>query len=474
MKTTAMLGLRRPTNWAAVLPGTHVVATAVARNGAGAAIDRENSFPAGDSPLSAARQQIDPRDYRIVTAVSAEDVWFHVLSLPTLEPKELAQMLELQMDTLTPLPLEEVVYGFESLATTAEATRILVAIARKAAVNERVAVLEAAGLPPELVGVDTLAIFRGCQQAGLLANDARLSAFVQLTPTAGHVVVYSAGQPLTIRVVMLGVESVTTPTNRELLVAELHRTLITAQVEHARELGTMTFGTWEENLRGAVEELRDTWQGQAEVLANDRAPSPAACLCLGVATASGPRINLLPAEWRVKRRSHRYRRTLINAGIAIAALYVVALIGFLVAMAVEQSRVRAVKTTVTALRPAYNEARQVHGTLTAMKLQLDTKFSALEVLRETTRLMPDGVTLNGFAFKKDQSITLRGQSSSAINANEFISRLEKSEVFSLVKTVSVRTERNLTKFELVCSLRSATPPPATGTASTASRNMAWR
>jgi hypothetical protein len=40
-------------------------------------------------------------------------------------------------------------------------------------------------------------------------------------------------------------------------------------------------------------------------------------------------------------------------------------------------------------------------------------------------------------------------------ANDFISRLEKNALFAGVKTVSVRTEGNLTKFEVVCSLKSA-------------------
>jgi Tfp pilus assembly protein PilN len=434
--------------WAAVLPREAAVDIAVARgNGAGPTIDRQESLPGGVEALSAARQQIDPGAHRIVTAVKGEDVWFHVLSLPTTVPKEVAQMLELQMDTLTPLPLEEVVYGFEPLGTTADATKVLVAIAAKAAVNERVEALEAAGLAPALVSVDTLALFRGAQRAGLLATDARLNALIEVTPTAGHIVLFSDGQPLSIRTVMVSDDP-------QGLIAELQRTLITAQVEHAREAGTVTFATWHEELRDAVEQLRRVWHGTAEALSNGRVPSPVACLCLEAAAATGPQVNLLPDEWRVKRRSDRYRRSLVLAGIGLAGLYVLALLAFLVAMAVEQSHVRSARARVEALRPAYSAARQLHGTLTAMKLQLDNKYSALEVLREVTRLMPDGVTLNGFAFKKDQNVTLRGQSASAVNANEFISRLEKSEFFASVKTVSVRTERNLTKFEVIGNLRS--------------------
>jgi hypothetical protein len=89
------------------------------------------------------------------------------------------------------------------------------------------------------------------------------------------------------------------------------------------------------------------------------------------------------------------------------------------------------------------------------------------VLREVSQLQPDQLKLSGFGFKKDQSVSLRGQATSAINANEFISRLEKCPLFSAVKTVSVRTEGGLTKFEVVCTLASAGVGSAT-------KGTAWR
>src|SRR5579871_569847 len=93
----------------------------------------------------ALRQQFDPREHRIVTSVGCEDVLCQILRLPATEPAELKQMLDLQIDNITPLPLEEVVYSFEPLDAADGQTRVLVAIARKATVNQRVEALETAG-----------------------------------------------------------------------------------------------------------------------------------------------------------------------------------------------------------------------------------------------------------------------------------------------------------------------------------------
>src|SRR5258708_755618 len=94
------------------------------------------------SAAQSLRQQFDPREHRIVTSVSCEDVLCQILRLPATETAELKQMLDLQIDNLTPLPLEEVVYSFEPLAAAAGQTQVLVAIARKAKGNERVEALE--------------------------------------------------------------------------------------------------------------------------------------------------------------------------------------------------------------------------------------------------------------------------------------------------------------------------------------------
>ena len=128
------------------------------------------------------RQQFDPREHRVVTAVGCEDVLCQTLRLPATDPCELKQMLDLQIDNITPLPIEEVVYSFEPLDTVDGQTRVLVAIARKATVNERVEALEAAGLPAEIVSVDALAMFRALCKRKLLPADDKLNVLVIFGP----------------------------------------------------------------------------------------------------------------------------------------------------------------------------------------------------------------------------------------------------------------------------------------------------
>ncbi|NQU09400.1 pilus assembly protein PilM, partial [bacterium] len=151
--------------WALARPSDH--GWEVIRQGSAAAPalpaagDSTATAPAQPEPWAAnLRSELDAAHDRIVTAVAGEDVFLRVLQLPAATPAELDQMLALQIDQLSPLADEEMVYDFELLGGDDDQARVLVAIAHRNAVNQRVAVLEAAGLPPEVVDVEVLGWFR--------------------------------------------------------------------------------------------------------------------------------------------------------------------------------------------------------------------------------------------------------------------------------------------------------------------------
>ena len=429
------------------------------------------AISAGEAPARSAwqasaqslRQQLDPHNHHILTAVNAADTLCRTLSLPTTEPGELRQMLDLQIDNLTPLPLEEVVYDFEPLAAGNGQTRVLVAIARKDAVNQRVEALETAGLPPEWVGVNVLALFHGLQQRNLLPRDERLNMLVLCGVAGADVVLHSQGQPRGLRSFGAGEGGLGKPEARAALAEELQRTLLAEQAESPRgTIGRVSFAVWDEAARGPAAALTAEWPG-AELLAAEAVPAASASLCLESAGSDTRRLNLLPDEWRQRRRSAHRRRILIRSGIALAVVYLLILAGLFTGTLLRQAQLRQVRAENRRLEPELLATRRLHSELLALQKQLDTKHSALEVLRQVCLLMTEKVKLSAFVFRRDDSVTLRGQADSASSVYEFISRLEHCDLFANVKTQAVRTEgaAGLTKFEILASLKStpANRPP---------------
>jgi type IV pilus assembly protein PilM len=463
-----LTGLGHARDWAAVAFGASSLELTIARTeGTGVNVLQESSAsaepPAGmqDAPpqwQSAAqslRQRFDPREHRVVTAVGCEDVICQILRLPATDPAELKQMLDLQIDNITPLPLEEVVYSFEPLEASDGQTQVLVAIARKAKVNERVEALEAAGLQPEIVSVDALAVFHALARRNLLAQDDRLNVLVILGLTSAEVIVYSRVVPLAVRSLVLGTEG------ESVLREELQRTLVASEAgQPQRMIGGVTFLAPGEALQTFAKKVANGLRTQASFLTNGVVPSAGLSLCLQYTIGEAGRLNLLPDEWRQKRRIKALRQRLIRGGIAVGIVYVLALVVFLTLLAVKSAQLNRVGREIKSRQTDFAAARQTQGELIAMHNQLDTKFSALEVLREITLLMPKEMQLNSFAFKKDSTVSLKGQAASASTALEFQTQLQKSDLFSKITAGRSDNVGGLTKFDLTCTLKTAGGPGA--------------
>ncbi len=465
--------LRGPRPWAAIVFGEGVLDMTVAR-GSGAAVSvlRETSADLSTTAETAPaelktawkvavqtlRGQVDPKEHRVVTAIGCEDVMCQTLDLPTSQPGELKQMLDLQIDGLTPLPLEEVVYGFESLEVRENQTRVLVAIARKDAVNDRVEALETAGLPPEIVAVDALSVFRELLRRELLPRDGQVHALVMLNGAAAHVIVYTQGNPLAIRTILLGADFPSNPDAVALLREELQRTLVATETEHPElTIGRVTFLTRGDAFKAAAEQVAAGWQTRTDFLSNGTVPSAAVSLGLQSAAGATAQLNLLPDEWRQRRRAAQTRRRLITAGAIALAAYLVALGAFAALLTARRAHKNKVDAEIKQLTPSYDAARRLYEELVAMQHQLDTKSSALEVLRQTSILMPDSLKLTQFQFKKDATqttLTLKGQAQSATLVNDFIGQLEKCELFAKVTPGQMRSEPSgLTRFDILCTLK---------------------
>ena len=461
-------GLGHARDWAAVAFGPSRLELTTARaEGAEISVLQQSSAsavpPAGmpDSPqqwqiaAQSLRQQFDSREHRVVTSVSCEDVLCQILRLPATEPTELKQMLDLQIDNITPLPLEEVVYSFEPLSAADGQTRVLVAIARKAKVNERVEALESAGFQPEIVSVDALAMFRALARRNLLAQDDRLNVLVILGLVSADVIVYSQVVPLAVRSLVLGAEG------ESVLREELQRTFVATEAgQPERMMGDVIFLAPGEELKAFAEKVANGLTAQSSFLTNGAVPSAALSLCLQYATGETAQLNLLPEEWRQKRQIKALRRRLIRGVIAVGIVYVLALAVFLTLLAVKKAQLNRVTREIKNQQGAFVDARQTQGQLMAMRNQLDTKFSALEVLREITVRMPKDMQLSSFVFKKDLTLSLKGQAPSGAIALDFQSRLQQCDLFSKVSGRS-DTVGGLTKFDLTCTLKTAAGPGLT-------------
>ncbi len=390
-------------------------------------------------------------DYRFITAIRNADAWCLTLTLPATDTDELRQMLSLKLEELSPLPAEETVWSFLPLERMDKETRVLLVIASKKAVDGPVTALEAAGISAEVVGVDALAVFRQLVRDHRLPGDNASHLFVWLENDRAALIGHARGLPLVVRAVLT--------VDPEDWRAEIERTQTVMQLEQPDlPAGNVVIVPATEEMRSAAESLREKFGTKARCLAQTEIPLVSEALRAGATADDNEGLNLLSEEWHQRRRATEWRSRLVWGAVASAGVYVLALAIFGAAYGVQRWRLNDLNQQRLQLQPSFASARETHVELAALEARLDTQQTALEVLREVSGLTPTGARLTGFSFKKNQGVTLRGETSSSAKATEFIGQLERCRLFVNVKTLSMPTMQDgLTKFEVVCSL-----PPAGG------------
>ena len=101
---------------------------------------------------------------RVVTAVTGTNVFIRHLLLPAMSPKEMAEAIKYEVESLIPFPLGEITYDYTKLADVNKdgmgKEEILLVAARSASVNQLAEIMQEAGLEAVAIDVEPLALIR--------------------------------------------------------------------------------------------------------------------------------------------------------------------------------------------------------------------------------------------------------------------------------------------------------------------------
>lgn len=104
---------------------------------------------------------------RLVTALPCSDLMIRTLALPFHDTRKLLQVIPAEIEGMIPLPLEDVAVDYELLkqrkvdtkTSNASTSRVLVAAAQRSTLQDHMQYLISAGIEPDAIGVDALALF---------------------------------------------------------------------------------------------------------------------------------------------------------------------------------------------------------------------------------------------------------------------------------------------------------------------------
>lgn len=413
----------------------------------------------------------------LCVAIPSGKVLLRVVDLPTADLAEMKNMAELQVDKFSPFPLEHMAVSSELLSQKETSSRVLIGAVQREVVDALGAAFGKAGRLPRWVDVEVLGWWHLLKEGNEVPAEGR--RVILLLDTAGtELIISQDGVPVVFRSLGLP-QGISEEEFHTELAEDIAYTLTTLEAERgSAESPVLSLWFWskegppktatgegeaappgaDDAPAGLIEKLREASGLEVQTRRLDALPplsegiAARALLRLGLggAAARGTAVlDLAPAEWRAESQSQRGRKSLLVATFVFLGLWLAASGAFVGGLKLEQARLAATKAGLVKLKGPADEVQQFKDKIADFERFADRTHSGLEALREVTLLMPQGVELGSFSYKKAESVTVRGTCASPEPIYDFLQALERSAFFKGTKAEGVRSkqEGGVTKSE---------------------------
>ena len=432
-----------------------------------------------EDPVSALRALLDaqPVGARQVGLLFGREAFsLRTLELPSVDPKEIASMLDLQLGKLTPYPRAEILSGWSLVGSFREGyTRVLLAVARKTLIEGVLQLLKAKGLTPQWVGVSTEGIeswWSVVAPQGAAAPSGELTTLIDVDFASTDCTVLSNGRLLFSHSIAIGHDQLAASEPARLRwvgeLVRLPRILLHEEIKGRIGRGVLTGVT--EGLETLVEQLTSQWGVAVEIKDSlaPFAPPPAVkqsaqvtrasyTALAGVLASGAPRrIDLIPKEARVTQALQARSKHLARLAVSLGVLLVLAGVLYLERILILRHYLTQLEQRLAQVEQVSRQVVQRQEAMYSIRSWLAPSYSALEVFRAVAMSADPEITVTQISFKNNEPVTIRGTARTYPAAFAFLDRLKQQGTFANVSTRSLPKSKGAgvsgASFEIVCDL----------------------
>ena len=401
-----------------------------------------------------------------------------LFSLPSTDPKEIRDIVELQAEKHTPYAKEEIITDFTIIERDRSGySRVLLIIAHQDVIHRLVQFTDGAALLLDRVGCELEGLIHWFKAAKPeAAGQEAGTLIVDVDGGTTTVLVMQRGMPRFHRSLATGAAQLLEDAARsgEHLVGELQRSLEAVEAEGAglkvqsvvltgrlQQLGDLK-AQIERGLNlpvTAVEPWAACQMTPGAKTASERLPDVSFAGLVGLALAPTA-IDLTPTATKLRQAFEERARALVVLGCQVVGIMILASL-LMIGQGYKSQRY-------------YQTLRAMHRSAAAPALEVEEALQQIEVVRE--RLRHQGLLLEGvdalaaasppeirwksLTFIQGQGFTLKGSSAELPKIYDFVAALNGSPLFERVEATRVATKKgeaegSATDFEISCTLRQA-------------------
>jgi hypothetical protein len=388
-----------------------------------------------------------------IVAPSAADVLMRVLRMPAVDDSELASMVALQIDKISPFPVETMVVSHEILKREESQLLVLVAAVKTEKILPLQALFSKQGITPVRIDAPLAGWWEAIRNEPVMKDiPGRLLHIIMDTPFP-HILSSEHGTPLLLRSLpeCMGLEA--DDVLYELLQA-LRQTVTSLELEHgAAETGQIIL--WHGG--DAPADLAHSVQGALGLPLLLQALPAQAGPGLGIvrrsADGQSTKLDLTSSAWRDAHRSKNFKGLVRNVLIGIVGVWLLFIATLAVGLFVQKHQLSALQKEKAELEGPSAVVKNMRSRVLMVKKYLSQGQSSLECLRQVSLLQPEGIDLLSFTYNRSEGVNISCEASGAAQmVYDFKEKLDTSGFFGPSRlegpTLNAQTQKQLFQIEL--------------------------
>jgi hypothetical protein len=356
----------------------------------------------------------------------ADQVFLKVVRFPACAPEELQPMVEMQLEKLSPIPVNQVVWSAEVVPTSitppsAEAPKneehadetapdaapvvpmqtVVVVLAARNLVEQFLGQLEGLGYSADRLEFPAL---HHLLMQEVTEDSVWIYAGIQEGKNAALVAWWVGGLIQHISFLHLTADD----SWKQSLIDQLNQTAWSGEMEGWLKQTPRCHLIAEPSVAALWDPIVAEWVGTPVTLHPALKPAELANLSAQRLARRQSQVNLLPSEYAVRYRQQLTDRIWMRGLGAVVVIYLVGVLGYFGALEVLKFQFGSVQKQVMQATPEYKKTLQLRAKVQVLQDRESLKYAALDCFKAAAELLPEDITLNNLSFQRGKVLMISG------------------------------------------------------------------
>lgn len=408
----------------------------------------------------------------VVACLPRQLVNVRLFDLPSRDPQEIADMVDLQLARQTPYSRDEIVFDYRLFDSDKSGyTRVMLVIVQSSVIRPRFALLEQCGFQVAWVTVSTDA-WMAAQQADALqwpAVPAGAVALVDLDGTSCDFAVMQQGVPLFDRTLSLERGQFADPASVASLVTEIGQALETFRNETpAVPVGAVVLAGAAARWPALMAAMKETLHVEVvattglerkadEHVVSVEHKSVSLAGVVGAALATGLQVNLVPESVQMRKLVMLRARQLTGTGILLLAIVALLSMILIARNRKQEMYLDELRSTLDKIAPEVKKIESMQRKIAVVSTRIETRMMPVKVVSELCGLVGDSTVLTAVELVEGGKIVCRGTTETVADTVKLVNAMEDSPVFRNVKSARTTSGKDRTEFEITAEVERKGP-----------------